>query len=105
VPNEPRFSFVFAYSERRGIEIETVNVALPHLAGGLLATLRNIAVTAPYMHDGSIPDLEGVLDHFAEGGRNGRDNPNKDPLVGGVSPIPGRSRTGLSGEGGPAGSI
>jgi cytochrome c peroxidase len=45
-------------------------------------TLRNIALTAPYMHDGSIPDLEGVLDHYAAGGRNGH-NPNKDPLIGG----------------------
>ena len=32
-------------------------------------TLRNIAVTAPYMHDGSIPTLEAVLDHYAAGGR------------------------------------
>jgi cytochrome c peroxidase len=55
-------------------------------------TLRNIALTAPYMHDGSIPTLEGVLDHYAAGGRaiisgphagKGRDNPNKDPLIGG----------------------
>ena len=57
-------------------------------------TLRNIAVTAPYMHDGSIPTLEGVLDHYAAGGRaipsgphagNGHDNPNKDPLIGGFA--------------------
>jgi cytochrome c peroxidase len=55
-------------------------------------TLRNIALTAPYMHDGSIPTLEGVLDHYSAGGRkltsgpfagNGHDNPNKDPLIGG----------------------
>ncbi len=32
-------------------------------------TLRNIAVTAPYMHDGSIATLSEVLDHYAEGGR------------------------------------
>jgi cytochrome c peroxidase len=32
-------------------------------------TLRNIAVTAPYMHDGSIATLGGVLDHYAAGGR------------------------------------
>jgi cytochrome c peroxidase len=32
-------------------------------------TLRNIALTAPYMHDGSIPTLEAVLDHYAAGGR------------------------------------
>jgi cytochrome c peroxidase len=55
-------------------------------------TLRNIAVTAPYMHDGSIATLEGVLDHYAAGGRTiesgpnrgtGHDNPNKDHLIGG----------------------
>ena len=33
-------------------------------------TLRNVAVTAPYMHDGSIPDLGAVLDFYAAGGRN-----------------------------------
>jgi cytochrome c peroxidase len=38
-----------------------------------IPTLRNIAVTAPYMHDGSIPTLDGVLDHYARGGRT--DNP------------------------------
>lgn len=32
-------------------------------------TLRNIAVTAPYMHDGSIATLEEVIDHYARGGR------------------------------------
>jgi cytochrome c peroxidase len=52
--------------------------------------LRNVALTAPYMHDGSIATLEGVIDHYTSGGRNvtegpfpgdGRANPNKDPLV------------------------
>ena len=32
-------------------------------------TLRNIALTAPYMHDGSIATLEDVIDHYAKGGR------------------------------------
>jgi len=32
-------------------------------------TLRNIAVTAPYMHDGSIATLDQVLDHYSTGGR------------------------------------
>jgi cytochrome c peroxidase len=31
-------------------------------------TLRNIAVTAPYMHDGSIETLEAAIDHYASGG-------------------------------------
>jgi cytochrome c peroxidase len=32
-------------------------------------TLRNIALTAPYMHDGSFVDLDQVLDHYAAGGK------------------------------------
>ena len=53
-------------------------------------TLRNIEVTAPYMHDGSIATLEEVIDHYAAGGRTvadgpqagvGHDNANKDKLV------------------------
>lgn len=31
-------------------------------------TLRNIALTAPYMHDGRFKTLEEVLDHYASGG-------------------------------------
>lgn len=32
-------------------------------------TLRNIALTAPYMHDGSVASLDAVLDFYAAGGR------------------------------------
>jgi cytochrome c peroxidase len=39
-------------------------------------TLRNIELTAPYMHDGSIATLEGVLiDHYGRGGRLISDGP------------------------------
>lgn len=31
-------------------------------------SLRNVAVTAPYMHDGSLPTLDAVLDHYVAGG-------------------------------------
>jgi cytochrome c peroxidase len=53
-------------------------------------SLRNVAVTAPYMHDGSIATLSEVLDHYAAGGRTiesgplrgvGSKSPLKDPLV------------------------
>jgi len=47
-------------------------------------TLRNIAVTAPYMHDGSIATLEGVIDHYASGGRTIREGEYKG--VGSASP-------------------
>ncbi|MCU0686223.1 MAG: di-heme enzyme [Polyangiaceae bacterium] len=39
-------------------------------------TLRNVAVTAPYMHDGSIATLSEVLDHYAAAGRTLPDGPN-----------------------------
>jgi cytochrome c peroxidase len=42
-------------------------------------TLRNVALTAPYMHDGSIATLSEVLDHYAKGGRS--HGPRTDPLL------------------------
>jgi cytochrome c peroxidase len=41
-------------------------------------SLRNVAVTAPYMHDGSLATLESVVDFYNEGGRP---NPNLSPLI------------------------
>lgn len=41
-------------------------------------TLRNIARTAPYMHDGSMATLEQVVDFFAAGGLP---HANRDPLM------------------------
>jgi len=32
-------------------------------------SLRNIELTAPYMHDGSMPTLEDVIEHYASGGK------------------------------------
>ncbi len=39
-------------------------------------TLRNIAVTAPYMHDGSIRTLREAVDHYRDGGRTIKTGPN-----------------------------
>ena len=55
-----------------------------------IPTLRNISITAPYMHDGSINSLEEVIDVYANGGRNipsgtfagdGRINNRKDKRI------------------------
>ncbi len=55
-------------------------------------TLRNIALTAPYMHDGSIATLEAALEHYRVGGRTlqtgayagvGRLNPYKSHFISG----------------------
>jgi cytochrome c peroxidase len=41
-------------------------------------SLRNVALTGPYMHDGSIHSLEAVVAHYNLGGAP---HPNKNPLV------------------------
>jgi len=41
-------------------------------------TLRNIALTAPYMHDGRFKTLEEVIDHYSEGVHP---SPTIDPLM------------------------
>lgn len=41
-------------------------------------SLRNVALTAPYMHDGSIPTLEEVVEHYRCGGQP---HPNKNKLL------------------------
>ncbi len=55
-----------------------------------IPTLRNLAFTFPYMHDGSIGSLEDVVEHYARGGRliaggplagDGRLSPRKDPRI------------------------
>ncbi len=60
-------------------------------------SLRNIALTAPYMHDGSVATLEEVIDIYAAGGRviedgpfagDGRANPNKSGFIPGFDITP-----------------
>lgn len=60
-------------------------------------TLRNIAVAAPYMHDGSVRTLDEVLDHYADGGRTilkgphagvGAANSNKSIFLPGINATP-----------------
>lgn len=45
-------------------------------------TLRNIAVSAPYMHDGSVPTLEAAIAHYASGGVR---SPLKSPRLKGFT--------------------
>ena len=60
-------------------------------------SLRNIDVTFPYMHDGTIATLSDVIDHYAAGGRTiatganagvGSANPFKSALVAGFTITP-----------------
>ena len=53
-------------------------------------SLRNIALSAPYNHDGSVKTLENVIRNYANGGRlitsnknagDGRISPTKDGFI------------------------
>jgi cytochrome c peroxidase len=41
-----------------------------------IPTLRNIALTGPYMHDGTVATLGEVIDHYAKGGRQWPNGPS-----------------------------
>ena len=74
--------------ENTGVEEITANPA--DMGAFRVPSLRNVAVTEPYMHDGSVATLEEAVAIMAGGGRNitsgpragdGRANPHKSPLV------------------------
>ncbi|MCC6698618.1 MAG: c-type cytochrome [Candidatus Hydrogenedentes bacterium] len=50
-------------------------------------TLRNVAATAPYMHDGSLKTLKDVIVHYNNGGVTNATDPVNDFLSGGIRPL------------------
>ncbi|MGQ0646884.1 MAG: MbnH family di-heme enzyme [Gemmatimonadaceae bacterium] len=82
-----------AYPTRNGGLFETTH--LPSDMGKMkVPSLRNVAVTFPYMHDGSVGTLDDVVAHYARGGRlitigpnagDGRVNPNRDRRITGFA--------------------
>jgi cytochrome c peroxidase len=55
-------------------------------------SLRNVALTAPYMHDGRYDSLEQVLDHYGGGIQA---SPTLDPLLAGAAPFSAGQRAAL----------
>lgn len=51
------------------------------------STLRNIAVTHPYMHDGSLKTLEDVVTFYNNGGREQESDPLSPFMSGGIKPL------------------
>jgi cytochrome c peroxidase len=51
------------------------------------STLRNIELTAPYMHDGSLKTLEEVIEFYDHGGRAKETDPIPELLDGGMRPL------------------
>ncbi|MEM9549282.1 MAG: cytochrome c peroxidase [Bacteroidota bacterium] len=50
-----------------------------------VATLRNVELTAPYMHDGSLPTLKSVLQHYSS---KGSSHKNKNSILNEINLTP-----------------
>jgi len=68
------------YNSYKNIDRGRERITLDHEDEGKfrVASLRNIALTAPYMHDGSLSDLQSVLAHYSS---NGKNHDNENPLI------------------------
>jgi len=61
-----------------------VSETFDDLGGFKTPTMRNVAVTAPYMHDGSIATLREVVEHYNNGGVTNEGDRVNDFLSGGI---------------------
>ena len=57
------------------------------MGGFKTPTLRNVARTAPYMHDGSLKTLEDVVEFYDKGGKVKDDDPVNGFQSGGIRPL------------------
>lgn len=64
-----------------------VTDALDDMGSFKTSTLRNIAITAPYMHDGSLKSLKEVVIHYNNGGVTKKGDRVNDFLSGGIRPL------------------
>jgi cytochrome c peroxidase len=65
-----------------------VTTSFDEMGGFKTSTLRNIALTAPYMHDGSLKTLKDVVKHYNEGGKSPGETWQVNPyLSGGIRPL------------------
>ncbi|WP_428353862.1 cytochrome-c peroxidase [Methyloprofundus sp.] len=70
----------FSFSDSQKAELGRFNVTfvIADIGKFKTPTLRNIALTAPYMHDGSIKTLAEVVEYYDRGGDK---NPFLDPAI------------------------
>lgn len=64
-----------------------VSRAFDDLGAFKTPTLRNVAATAPYMHDGSLATLRDVVVHYDNGGVTKKGQRVNDFLSGGIRPL------------------
>ncbi len=98
----PRLAGEFLKAKAKGIDVDVavltdkktselgrfaVTDTLDDMGAFKTSTLRNIAVTAPYMHDGSLKTLKDVVVHYNNGGVTKKGEPVNDFLSGGIRPL------------------
>lgn len=98
----PRLAPSFLDAKARGVDVDkavltdpnaselgrfAITETLDELGSFKTSTLRNIAVTAPFMHDGSIATLREVVEHYNNGGVTNEGDPVNDFLSGGIRPL------------------
>ena len=98
----PRLAGEFLKAKASGIDVDkavltdpkaselgrfAVTDTLDEMGAFKTSTLRNIAVTAPYMHDGSLKTLKDVVVHYNNGGVTKKDDKVNDFLSGGIRPL------------------
>lgn len=98
----PRLAPAFLRAKARGVDVDVavlsdkktselgrfaITDTLDDLGAFKTSTLRNIALTAPYMHDGSIATLRNVVVHYNNGGVTNEGDRVNDFLSGGIRPL------------------
>ena len=98
----PELARAFQVSKNAGVDVDVavltdadtshlgrfaVDDQLSSMGAFKTPTLRNIAVTAPYMHDGSLATLRETVDHYNNGGVTIAGNPVNAFLSGGIRPL------------------
>jgi len=101
-PQVPELAKAFLQAKADGADVDVTVLTNPdvsHLGRFAVAedlstlgafktpTLRNIALTAPYMHDGSLATLREVVVHYNNGGVTHEDDPVNPFLSGGIRPL------------------
>jgi cytochrome c peroxidase len=98
----PELARAFLVAKKEGVDVDVavltnpdtselgrfaVDHQLSSIGGFKTPTLRNIAVTAPYMHDGSLQTLREVVEHYNNGGVTNPGDPVNAFLSGGIRPL------------------
>jgi cytochrome c peroxidase len=98
----PKLAPEFLKAKARGVDVDkrvlsdprsselgrfAITESMDDIGSFKTSTLRNVALTAPYMHDGSLATLKDVVEHYNNGGVTVATTPVNDFLSGGIRPL------------------